>query len=369
VESGLETMEQDLEALVRRSWEVGDGQDPEQVPRKERARASRRRWLRKRGVVEADDDDEEIEETDFPVRSSPAPPKAGKDKPPEKEKESKKGKKEDAAMTPAQPVETPEEIAAREEQMLAAAVQRASAKHTNSAIADFIFRHTEMDAVLTCEDPFTVMPLESNDDVKLEAETCEELAIPFTAVALAETRQAGVAAAASELQQMHEIAEAAKARNTQALTDLAKWRDEQALRVPPFLGQREELRETLSHRAGLQATLKEVLNDPLQMEAAPLQLAIDEADKAKVGLWDCDLLESAHLKVQLFEATVRLRSLIGSLAERPLSDPSVREELVNLLGESTKLQDELSLKHVKLPPELGQDGLLAQAAALLPEGT
>merc|ERR1712135_109863 len=120
-------------------------------------------------------------------------------------------------MTPAQPVETPEEIAAREEQMLAVAVQRASAKHTNSAIADFIFRHTEMDAVLTCEDPFTVMPLESNDDVKLEAETCEELAIPFTAVALAETRQAGVAAAASELQQMHEIAEAAKARNTQAL--------------------------------------------------------------------------------------------------------------------------------------------------------
>merc|ERR1719458_924987 len=57
VEVGAETMEQDLEELVRQSW-VEPVQDEARPPRNERAALSRRKWLAERGLATPIDESE-----------------------------------------------------------------------------------------------------------------------------------------------------------------------------------------------------------------------------------------------------------------------------------------------------------------------
>merc|ERR1719387_590103 len=84
IEVGADTMEQDLEALVRKSWE-DVGPDAPPVPRNERASKARNRWLRKKGLLEGDAEEEE-EAAAAPKAEAKAEPKAkgkpGKDAPP-----------------------------------------------------------------------------------------------------------------------------------------------------------------------------------------------------------------------------------------------------------------------------------------------
>merc|ERR1712079_119762 len=125
VEVGADTTEQDLEVLVRKSWE-DPNQDPLQPLRKDRALASRKSWLRKRGLGGTPS-----------VESNADPAEA----------EGGGGGDDSNAEALAEAAE------------LAAAMARAEQTvHANDVISDFIHRHTTEDPVLIVEDPYTIAP-------------------------------------------------------------------------------------------------------------------------------------------------------------------------------------------------------------------
>merc|ERR1719446_1617209 len=147
VELGADTMEQDLEALVRKSWEETAADAP-QPPRNERAALTRKRWLRKRGLLEGDDEEElEEEAAAAPKAEAKAEPKA----------KGKPGKDDKKGAAEAEPEVDKEQ---QEADWLKEALERAGMQnHSNVIVDEFVNVHTNVPPTLIEEDPYTIAPV------------------------------------------------------------------------------------------------------------------------------------------------------------------------------------------------------------------
>jgi len=361
VEAGADTMEQDLEELVRKSWEEPPS-DPPKPPRAERAAASRRKWLIEHGLLEPEPVDEEAEVE--------APP------PPEKNKKGKEAKGKGAPASPEEPVEDPAAKAARETKEYEEALQRAEQRtHANVRIAEFVRLHTKVDPVLDMEDPYVIAPdepegghAEAEDEQRLDDEETAALSAARRALGmlgLQEVRKAELESSAARWEKVFEETEAAKEKNKALLEELARWREEHADKKMQFLEEREALRAKLELRMGRQAALKDIFRDSADTEA--LQKALEEAEEAGVGVWDGELVESVGMKVRFLEAVASLKVATEKPAEELLPDPTSREAFAKSLAEAKELCQKLRERKAPLPTDLGEDELFDKADELAKE--
>lgn len=357
VEAGADTMEQDLEELVRQSW-VETPSDP---PRAERAQASRRKWLIDHGLEAPPDPvEEEVEVED---------PKA------KKAKEAPKGK--GAAPVPDEPVEDPAAKAAREAEELQAALERAEKRtHANVCIADFVRMHTKVEPVLDVEDPYTIVP-DPPEDALAAAEAEEErrhddedraeeaARRALGMLGLQELRKTELDASAARWETVFAEMESAKERNRTLLEDLSRWREEHATMKMEFMEEREALRSKLMVRVDKQAVLKDVFEQSADTTA--LQQALHEAEESGVGTWDGTLMETAGLKLHFLEAIAALKASVEKPLEELFPDTAAREAFIKSIAETKDLCKQLRERKAPLPADLGEEELLAQAKTLSQE--
>jgi len=359
VEVGADTTEQDLEALVYKSFE--DPQQEEGKPtRKETATATRLKWRRDRGLAPMPSDEELAAEREAAAAAAAAAadPKAkakakpGKDEPP--------------------PVDDAEAVAAAaqaEQEALIAALQRAQAvPHPNKPVADFLHLHSDEPAVLVSEDPWTVAPDAPCGDSKdawgwqaamgltlgagklpwaapeATPENDEYVAVEaLSAAALETVRTTDNEHDGIRWEQIQMQMDNAKDEQTQALSNLTAWREEHAVFEMNFLSQRADLQGSLNVRFQKRAALKALVSDPEKIDREELQQALEEAQKVDVGSWDKELLESAALKINLLQAFPALQAEVQKSAEEDWgADPAAKGELrklaLALQGPFQKLQ-------------------------------
>lgn len=374
VEAGADTMELDLEELVRRSWEDPNA-DPAQPTRAERAAASRRKWLIDHGI---EPPPEPVEEEADPE----ALDAAAKGKKPGKEAPKAKAAPASAAAPAEELSEDPALKAAREAAELEEALQRADqTTHTNVRIAEFVHLHTKVEPVLDMEDPHTIAPdpplepLPGGDAGALEAEEDamhggeEDPEAParraLGMLGLQELRRSEVEASAARWEKASGEMEEAKERNKTLLEELAQWREDHAGMKMQFMEAREALCEKLKIRMEKHAALKDVAGNAESAEVAPLQQALQEAEEAGVGTWDKDLIEMAGMKVRFFEALVALKANLERPPEEVLAEPDARQEFAKGLDDAKDAREWLLKCRAPLPQDLGEEELFAQAEGLL----
>lgn len=365
VELGPDTMEQDLEALVRRSWEEAAlASNPDLPSRKDRAYVSRKRWLKKHGLIVTTPEEDAADEAKLHV-PAPAEEKHGKAA---KKETGKKG-----ANVPAPPVEEPVDPAKLEEEWLQEALQRAGkAPHANSEVDHFVNLHTEVEAMLTAEDPYTIDPVLDEHLATLEDEvsagTREQAPAALRALGLrgaAAVRKDEIVASEDRWQQIHEEAEGAKERNKEALQQLEQWSEEHARAPTQHLELREMLRGGLQTRYQAKSTLEDLVGDSHKLDVAALQVAIEEAEKSNVSIWDKLLLEKADQKKTFLQDFDALRQRVGHLESEPLATEEDRQGFQQLMTSVKDLRRQLAKKAVPLPEEMAGEELLEQAATAL----
>jgi len=361
VEMGADTMEQDLEALVRRSWEE-PLQDASQPPRAERAANSRKRWLKQHGYI---NEPENVEEP-----PCPSPTKLVGDP--------QSGGGEEADVQ-----------ALTEVEELAAAIKRTeNVQHSNTTISDFLHRNTVVESMLIVEDPYTVAPIPADGSIDTSAPaelrtSCRQEGDaghlsqeedPSNAAlnalgmeGLQQVRSEEVEAASYKVEQIKSGLEIARENNVQTLMELQRWRDDHAGTDMSFLGVREELRGALQNRVTKRNALKECVNDGETMDPAPLQAALSEAIEVAVEVWDQDLVEAAKDKISLFEAFAPFKEKLAAIEEDPLANPAAKAEFAEVFSEVKKLLGKLIKKHVPISPEMRDKEILSKAAELLKE--
>jgi len=365
IEVGPSTMEQDLEALVRKSWEPAE-QDPGQPSRKDLAAKSRRRWLRKHGLGGTASPDGE--DSDKP----PDPPPAAAAPPPDKKEE--KGNKRGSVPQVANPVveEVPPEV--KEAEWLEEAIKRADeAQHSNYITAAFVHAHTVVEPVLTEEDPYTITPLldvardveASQSGRNVEGTSCEVALDALGVRGLAEVRNLEIESSTARWEQIRAEVEVAKDRNAKALSELTNWDESQVAPCTEYMDRREELRGMLTLRLEKKHALKAVLDDAENIDTNALETALEEATTADVGVWDKELVESASQKKRFIEDFSRLQEGLARLEEEPLADAAARQELLKVVDSAKGLQRQLKKKNVPLPPEFREKDLFTQAAQVL----
>jgi len=293
IEVGKDSMEQDLEELVRRSWADPPPQD-DAPPREELAKAARERWLARSGYAE------EAEETG----------------PTEEQKE------------------------------LDAALQRArEGVHPNVTISSFLHGHAVEEAVLVMEDPYTVAPDRSEplppdfppapaedtdgadgaeaaapalvfpDDPQAAEDTEAAVSIhAFGTLGERKARILDVESSSKRWQTGKADLDAAKERNANEIQELRRWREEQSNTpmVPSFSEQRASIRNALMGRMQKCALLKAAAMDPERTDPEPLKVAITEAEESGAGNWDVELMQTANCKLAVLEGSKSFLELLGT---------------------------------------------------------
>lgn len=377
VEVGADTQEQDLEALVYKSFE--EGPDAEKLPpRKERAAASRLKWQRQRGLLPEPTAEELAAEAEAAEAVAAAP--AAKADP--------KAKGKLAAVTPDPAAEEQEAAAsaAAEQERLAAALKRAELPHVNCNVADFIKVHTTDPPVLVSQDPWCVAPdikppgapaldgpkVNEFGDVDNEWHAIARAA--FGAAGLEEVREKSAAVSEAHWEDIRQHMASAKEANAQALLDLAQWRETRTAFEMKFLETRAELTGALKVRFEKRQVLKKELGDPEKADPVAIKKALEEAETAAVGIWDAELMDLAGQKVALLEAVPALQEALARRAAAPppaegegeaAAEGAEAEELA-ALAEAVRAPARRLLKaRVQLPPVLPFAEVLQQVEAIL----
>jgi len=347
VEMGADTMEQDLEELVRKSWETNE---EGVAPRKERAERSRKRWMKKQGLLAADEDVEDEEPKAEPKAEAKAEAKAkakgGKDA---------KGKQ---AQEEQEPVVNKEE---QEAEWLNAALERAaSQKHSNATVDEFVQVHTVIEPTLTEENPYTVAPV--LDDTMMSEDKPDSVAINGLGMrGAAQVRQAEMEASIAKWEEIQNQVLAAKERNGQALSTLRTWSESTASIEAKFKELRENMRTGLQQRYQAKLALKDVVMDPEKVDVGALQTALEEAERQEVGVWDEELVATGAKKKTFIEDFVALKERLSKLEAEPLADEESRNALSKLSTSVGELQKELG-KKIPLPPEMLDEDILRQTS-------
>jgi hypothetical protein len=345
LEIGADTMEQDLEGLVRKSWEDPDLAPP---PRAERASLTRKRWLKKRGLLPEGEDVEDEEPVAAPKAEAKAEAKA-------KPKPKAKGK---GAVEEEEPEVDKEQ---QEAEWLAAALERAGKEaHANVTVEEFVLVHSEVEPTLVQEDPYTIAPVL---DEMIDPENADSVAIRGLGMAgCAEVRLNELEESKAKWEKIQEEVTDAIARNKQALIDLTAWSADTILAEPKFMELRETMRNGLQARYQAQMALKSLVGDAEKLEPADLQTALDEAEQQEVRVWDAELVETCGQKKSFLEDFNALKDRLSKLEAEPLADEESREALSKLSSSVTQLQKELTKKKLPLPPEMFEKELLQQAS-------
>jgi len=348
VEIGVDTMEQDLEVLVRESWvgpvaELAKGEVAE-PPRSERAAKTRKQWMRKRGLLPADDEEEA--EAEAPAAKAAAKPEA-------KAKPKAKGKEVEA--------EPEVDMEQQEAEWLASALERAGVNHhSNITVGDFVNVHTIVDPTLTEEDPYTIAPV--LNDIS-DPESPNIVAIKGLGMkGVAEVQQGELEATIAKWEKIQEEVTTAKERNAQALVELTKWSEDSALVECKFTELRETLRGGLGLRYQAKQALKDLLGDAEKTDLAELQTVLEEANLQEVGVWDAELVENGSEKKAFMEDFGALRDRLSRLEAEPLADQESRDALSKLSASVSQRQKLLKQKKLPLPPDMLEKELLQQAA-------
>lgn len=348
VEIGADTMEEDLEGLVRQSWEEPAADAPP-VPRSDRAAKTRRKWLIKCGKLEATAEDDEAAAAEAaaaaaPVAAAKAEPKAkgkpGKDEPP-----------------PEPEINKDEQ----EAEWLVAALERAGVdKHPNVTVDEFVLVHTDIEPTLIEEDPYTIAPV--LDDI-FDEESPDAAAIQGLGMkGSAQVRQSDLESTIAKWEKIQEEVTEAKERNAQALKDLTAWSEKTAGVVPQFKELRETLRGDLQQRYAAKQALKDLVDDAEKLDVAELQTVLEEAERQEVSVWDAELVSTGGQKKLFIEDFSALRDRLGKLEAEPLADEASRGDLSKLSASVGQLQKELKKKKLPLPPNMFEQDLLQQAS-------
>jgi len=326
IEAGADTMEDDLELLVRNSW-VDPNADPAQPSRQERAKSSRERWLARKQVEE---------EGSTEVESSEA---------------------------------------AAEREAVAAARERVRKKeHANDAIREFVKLHTDVEAVLNVEDPYIVapdpllyVPEDGSVDVNNIFSKSDPESLARRALGMLGSQAVldeAVDASQIEWTEVDKAMEDAKTLNTAALAELAAWQEQHAEQQLKFLERREELKAQFQTRFEKQSQLQELISDAERADSALIKAKLDEAQEAGVATWDAPLIKKAELKIQFLQSFASLRSRVE---DEPPTDTEGRQALAAVLHEVSKLCDGMLEHHMPISPEANLEELLAKAAELSKE--
>lgn len=348
VEIGADTMEEDLEGLVRQSWEEIAADAPP-VPRSERAGKTRRKWLISKGKIEATAEDDE--EAAAAAAAGAAPVAAAKAEPKAK---GKPGKDE----PPPEPEINKDE---QEAEWLAAALERAGVdKHPNVTVDEFVLVHTDIEPTLIEEDPYTIAPVldEIFDEESPDAAAIQGLGMKGSA----QVRQSELESTIATWEKIQEEVTQAKERNAQALLDLTAWAEKTAGVEPQFKDLRETLRNELQQRYVAKSALKDFVDDAEKLDVAELQALLEEAERQEVSVWDAELVSTGAQKKVFIEDFSALRDRLGKLEAEPLADEVSRGDLSKLAASVSQLQKELKTKKLPLPPNMFEEELLQQAS-------
>jgi hypothetical protein len=352
VETGHDTMEQDLEELVRNSWEVA--QEEGVAPRKERALKSRKRWLKKNGRLSPDEEFEEEETAPEANAKAKAEPKADA-------KAKAKGKDAKRQSQEVEPPPIDKEV--QEAEWLAAAVERAKTQqHSNATVDEFVQVHTVVEPTLTEENPYTVAPV--LDDTMVSEDLPNSVAINGLGMrGTAQVRQAEVEASMAKWEEIQNKATAAKERNAQALLQLREWAEGTASVEAKFKDTRESMRDGLLQRYAAKKALKDAVMDPEKVDIAALQGLLEDAERQEVAVWDEELVTTGGQKKTLLEDFAALKDRLSQGAEA-LTDEEPRNELTKLINSVKELQKELGQlgKKIPMPPEMMDEDILRQAS-------
>lgn len=345
VELGADTMEEDLEVLVRKSWE-DQSLEPGMPPRSERASKTRKRWLKKRGDTRFDDEDlEEAAAVADPKAKAAPDPKA-------KAKAKAKGEAE------AEPEVDKEQ---QEAEWLAAALQRAGEeKHSNVTVEDFVLVHTAVEPTVIQEDPYTIAPVLD----EIVNPDCQDIVaiMGLGMKGAASVQQGELEETISKWEKIQEEAAAAKEANAQSLVNLTKWAEETAGIEAKYIELRESLREGLQQRYQAKEALKALVSDAEKLDTAQLEAALEEARTHEVSAWDAELVETGAEKKTFIEDFAALKDRLSKLEAEPIADEESKDALVKLSESVTKLQKIAKQKKLPLPPDMLEKELLQQAA-------
>jgi len=345
VEIGADTMEEDLEGLVRQSW-VETAENAPPVPRSERASKIRRKWLISSGKLEATAEDDE--EAAAAAAAAAAPVPAAKAEPKAK---GKPGKDE----PPPEPEINKDE---QEAEWLAAALGRAGVdKHPNVTVDEFVLVHTDIEPTLIEEDPYTIAPV-LDETFNAESPDVQGLGMKGSA----EVRQSELESTIAKWEKIQEEVTQAKERNAQALIDLTAWSEKTAGVAPQFKELRETLRNDLQQRYAAKSALKDFVDDAEKLDVAELQAVLEEAERQEVSVWDAELVSTGGQKKVFIEDFTSLRDRLGKLEAEPLADEASRGDLSKLAASVGQLQKELKKKKLALPPNMFEEELLQQAS-------
>jgi hypothetical protein len=317
IELGADTMEQDLELLVRASWAE------KEADRAGRAKASRAKWVQENSGQPGEE---------------------------------------------AAPQEKTEEEQA-EEQALQGALERADySKHLTTGIKDFVYAHTEEAPVLDVQEAPKAFGYKPGTDIMLAF-------TPLTDVELAnrqDAQDAEVQAAADEWEKLHAEVSKAQEGNTEDLEKLQTWGDEQPWGVMQCGEKRDVLREHLLKRKEQRSALRAVIYDG-STDLATLQEAWDAAVAAEVNIADPDIGQRAENKLKILKNVGKLEDHLAkkdaedpAAAERYLDDASVRKEVTDLLTSANEMLKALAARDIPLPE--GLDATLARVSEALEDG-
>lgn len=371
VEVGADTMEADLEALVRRSWEESPPPDDGRPPRKERAKKSRDAWLRANGRMPCVEVDE--------LQDAPTPATEGAGPEPGSRKPSRSAAPKGASPpspTPQSPTPSPEalsEAASKAAEELAAAkLRQAARQHSNDEVAKFVLDVTKVGAALVTEDPYTVAPERPPVSAAEQVEGAEVAVLALGSAGAEEARKAEVEAASSYWAEAKAQIAAAKERNAQAVAGIAAWRQEFAPAPRcDWAEDREALRGGLQQRVNKQAALRDVVGNAELEDSLKLRGALQEANEAQVGTWDPELVEAATEKAEFLEALGPFKATLAEESakaeEERLADPSARRAFAEQLATVQGLLGKLQAKKVPLSPEASDPELTGRAVTLLRE--
>merc|ERR1719375_2221499 len=261
IEVGADSMEQDLEDLVRHSWEPKD-RDPTQPPRADTAKESRARWIRRRDGV-ASPEPEARQETSSPVVE-------------EKTDE------------------------------LAGPLERCHAdKHANILTKAFVYSHTEEEPVLLANDPYTIVA-QASDDPPDEVPN-----ITYGCRGQAEARHTHIQTVAKEWEKLQEDMANGCQANQEALVELQQWCANQPWGTLKCQQQRDDLRSMLATRSERRTALKDVFFD-VAASTQSLEEKLREANEVQVALLDKDLVDGAAKKLQLVSVSESLKGRLRS---------------------------------------------------------
>mmetsp|Transcript_52178 Transcript_52178/g.121774 ORF Transcript_52178/g.121774 Transcript_52178/m.121774 type:complete len:1453 (+) Transcript_52178:53-4411(+) len=303
LEVGSDAMEQDLEELVRKSWETSQ-QEGEAPPRCEKAAETREAWKAKRsgeGYVEEGGSTEE-----------------------------------------------------EQKQMEAVLERTREVSHPNNSIAKFLSGHAETPAVLVQEDPYTVAPdrpewkpAEDTDGIAAEEVVAEDTEVAIKALGTEgerEARQLEMEISTARWETAKETLVAAKERNANQVQELRTWREERSampggVQGTNFAPTRNELRGALHSRMEKCAVLKILCFDGQRLDPEPLRVAFSEADAAGAKNYDPDLMQNGSRKLRVMDASAAFQEGLTA-AEAAIEAAATAKTAVQAAEEGSDSQAE-----------------------------